>query len=133
MALLKQSNMFFLRVTFFQRDASLLRKFCTILKPEPIVERFISQCYFMSRLGNRLLFFNYGSKRIGWHSFINRAKCISELIPFEWTNLRPLAFKFKIKLISHFFKYFVNCVCLSVMLITLCVIIIYIQVQKERL
>ncbi len=54
------------------------------------------ECYFMSWLGNRLMFFDYGSKRIGRRSFINRAKYISELIPYEWTNLSPPAFKPKI-------------------------------------
>jgi hypothetical protein len=102
-ALLAQSNMTSLRAIFYQRDALLLHKLCTTLIPDPIVGRLISQCHFTSRLGNRLLFFDYSSKRIGRQSFINRAKLISELIPFEWTHLSAPAFKTIIKSISHTF------------------------------
>jgi hypothetical protein len=100
-ALLAQSNMISLRAMFYQRDALLIHKLCTTLITDPIVGQLISQCYFTSRLGNRLLFFDYSSKRIGRQSFINRAKLISELIPFEWTHLSAPAFKSKIKSISH--------------------------------
>ncbi len=74
---------------------------CTTLKPDPIIERLISQCYFTSRQGNRLLFFDSAFRKIGRHSFIDQAKLISELIPFEWSHLSPPAFKSKIKAISQ--------------------------------
>jgi hypothetical protein len=100
--ILNQTGMVSLRAIFFRRDASLLYYLCTTLKPDSIVVRLISQCYFISRQSNRLLFFDSSSKRIGRHSFINRARYISELIPFEWSHLNPPAFKSKIRMISQF-------------------------------
>jgi hypothetical protein len=89
--ILKQIGLVSLRAIFFRRDASLLKYLCTTLKPDPIVECLISQCLFTTRQGNRLLFFDYAFKRIGRLSFINQARYISELIPFEWTHLSPFA------------------------------------------
>ncbi len=73
-----------LRAIFFRRDALLLHCICTTLKPDSTVNRLISHGYFTSLQGNRLLFFDYASRKIGRHSFINRARYISELKPFEW-------------------------------------------------
>jgi hypothetical protein len=86
--------------TFVIRDAKLLHTFCSTLTPEPIIERLLSQCHFIARRGNRLFFHDYSTKKISRNSFINRSKYISELIPFEWTNLNCPAFNAKIKSIT---------------------------------
>jgi hypothetical protein len=97
---LRMTDMVSLKAIFLKRDALLLHSICTTLKPDPIVHRLISHCYFTSRQGNRLLFFYYASRKIGRHSFINRARYISELILSEWTHLSSIAFKHKIKAMS---------------------------------
>jgi hypothetical protein len=95
--LLAKSGMASLRSIFISRNARLLHTFCYNLLPEPIAECLLSQCHFLTRLGNRPHFFDYSNKKIGRNSFINRAKHISELIPFEWSHLNPHSFNCKIK------------------------------------
>jgi hypothetical protein len=90
--LLKESGFLSLRSIFVARDTKLLHKFCTELKPEPIIERLMSQCFFQSRQENRLFFYDYSNKKIGRASFINRAKYIAELIPFAWSCLNAATF-----------------------------------------
>ena len=82
---------------FVERDAKFLHKICTELKPEPLVERLLSQCYFQARRENKLFFYDYSNKKVGRTSYINRAKYIAELIPFEWLNLSDMSFHTKIK------------------------------------
>jgi len=98
--LLLDSGVTSLRSTFVIRDAKLLHTFCSTLTPEPIIECLLSQCHFIARRGNRLFFHDYSTKKIGRNSFINRSKYISELIPFEWTNLKCHAFYAEIKSIT---------------------------------
>ena len=50
--LLAKSGMVSLRSIFISRDARLLHTFCYNLRPEPIAERLLSQCHFLTRLGN---------------------------------------------------------------------------------
>jgi hypothetical protein len=95
--LISDSGMRSLRSTFIERDAKLLHKICTELKPEPLVERLLSQCYIQARRENRLFFYDYSYKKVGRTSFINRAKYIAELIPFEWLNLNEVSFHNKMK------------------------------------
>ncbi len=52
--LLVDTGMRSLRSLFVIRDVKLLHKFCTSLKPEPIIERLLSQCYTQSRKHNKL-------------------------------------------------------------------------------
>ena len=95
--LLEKSSMQSLRTIFFCRDAKLLHTLCHDLRPEPLAERLLSQCHFLTRLGNRPHFFDYSAKKIGRNSFINRAKYISEMIPFEWPDMSSPLFSIKIK------------------------------------
>jgi hypothetical protein len=95
--LLDKSGMFSLRSMFVCRDAKLLHTLCYNLRPEPLAERLLSQCHFLTRLGNRPHFFNYSARKVSRNSFINRAKYISELIPFDWIDVRPEVFSTKIK------------------------------------
>jgi hypothetical protein len=68
-----------LRSMFVERNAKLLHKICTALKPEPVVERLVSECYVKSRLENRLIFYDYSDKKVSRTRFINRAKYIAKL------------------------------------------------------
>jgi hypothetical protein len=94
--LLTKSGMMSLRSIFVLRDTKLLHKLCTEMHTEPLIERLLSQSFVQSRCDNRLFFYDYSFKKIGHTSFINRAKFISELIPFEWLNLSPLSFHIKL-------------------------------------
>ena len=78
--LIKRSGLLSLRSMFVVRDMKLLHKFCTTLFPDPITERLMSQCHV---LAGWEFFCDYIIRRIGRFSFINRAKYISVLIPFE--------------------------------------------------
>ncbi len=70
----------------FSNEMSLL------LKLEILLYVWFLRAISFRRQGNRLLFFDSSSKRIGRHSFINRARYISELIPFEWSHIKPSGF-----------------------------------------
>lgn len=48
--------------------------------------KLIQQSVSFSRYPDRLAFFDISMKRIGNQSFTNRAKKISELIPFNWSH-----------------------------------------------
>ncbi len=86
------SGMRSLRSLFVKRDVKLLLRFCTSLKPEPIIERPLSQCYTQSRPDNKLYYYYYSTRKSSRASFINRAKYIAELIPFEWLQLSNNSF-----------------------------------------
>jgi hypothetical protein len=94
--LLSKSCMMSLRSLFVVRDTKLLHKLCTEMRPEPLIERLLSQSFVQSRRENRLFFYDYSTMKIGRASFINRAKYISELMPFEWLNLSPMSFHRKL-------------------------------------
>ncbi len=49
---------------FVCKDVKLLHTFCFNLRPEPITERLLSQCHFLTRLGNRPHFFIKARKRL---------------------------------------------------------------------
>jgi hypothetical protein len=51
--LLDKSGMLSLRSMFVCRDAKLLHTLCYNLMPEPLAERLLSQCHFLTRLGDR--------------------------------------------------------------------------------
>ena len=82
---------------FAVADCSLLYKLCVGMGVEPLCERLMAQCHTSNRNPNKLFFFDYSRLWVGRSSFVNRAKLIAELIPFDWLNLSPLAFKNKIK------------------------------------
>jgi len=46
-----------------------------------------SQSYMLDLGPSRVFFFDFSKKCVGKLSFINRAKTLSELIPFEWQDL----------------------------------------------
>jgi len=78
-------------------DSLLLHKIVTMSSSSHLTMRLIQQTTFQGRCPNRLIFFDFSTKRIGRQSLINRAKRISELIPFPWIDLSPLQFKIKMK------------------------------------
>jgi len=53
---------------------------------------------FLFQIPFKTIFFDYSLKRVGSTSFMNRANKISELIPFDWSDLTKGAFKWKMKL-----------------------------------
>lgn len=79
-------------------DACLLHTVCTQPSSTPIMLRLLQQSYTVNRIENRVFFFDYSVKKVGRTSFFNRAKRISELIPFPWANVSKHLFKFKMKI-----------------------------------
>jgi hypothetical protein len=61
-----------MRSLFVIRDVKLLHRFCTSLKPEPIIDRLLSQSYTQSRQDNKLYFYDYSTRKSWRASFINR-------------------------------------------------------------
>ncbi len=78
-------------------NCTMLFKLCTNPRVDPLCVRLMSQCHVSDRFPDSLRFFDYSQTRVGRTSFINRAKHISELITFKWTNLSLPAFKRKIR------------------------------------
>jgi len=60
----------------------------------------IEQPSFSSRYPSKPISFDYSLKRVDSTSFVNRAKKISDLIPFDWSDLTKGAFKCKMKSIN---------------------------------
>jgi len=78
-------------------DTCLLHQVCTETLSTPLTLRLMEQSYTRERVPNRIFFFDYSDRRLGKSSFVNRAKLISELIPFEWMDCSRHLFKFKMK------------------------------------
>ncbi len=49
------------------------------------------------------IFNDYSRKKIGRTGFVNRAKYIAELLPFEWLNLIDTSFRRNLNLILPLF------------------------------
>jgi len=79
-------------------DTSMLHRLCTDPESSYLTTRLIQQSYFLERTPGRIFFYDNSVKRIGNNSFINRAKKISELIPFPWPDLSYHVFKTRMKL-----------------------------------
>jgi len=79
-------------------DTSTLHRLCSDPKSSYLTTRLIQQSYFLEWNPGRIFFFDNSTKRIGGNSFINRAKKISELIPFPWPDLSYHVFKTRMKL-----------------------------------
>jgi len=78
-------------------DACILRQICTETLSTHLTLRLIEQYYTWERVSNRIFFFDCSYKQTGRSSFVNRAKTISETIPFEWMSCSRHLFKFKMK------------------------------------
>jgi len=52
-----------------------------------LTTRLMSLTSFSVRFPEKLIFFDASKRKAGRNSFLNRAKRISKLIPFEWLNL----------------------------------------------
>jgi len=78
-------------------DAVMLHRLCRDPENSYLTTRLIEQSSFSLRMPERILFFDYSARRIGGTSFVNRAKRISELIPFPWPDLSYHAFKTRMK------------------------------------
>ncbi len=90
--LLVDSRMRSYRSLFVLTDVKLLHRLWTSLNPEPIIERPLSQCYTQSRQDSKLYFYDCSTRKSIRASFINRAKYIAELKPFEWLQLSDNSF-----------------------------------------
>jgi len=78
-------------------DSCMLYKLITCPLNTEITLRLIQQCTFSFRYPNKLVFFDFSTKKLGSSSFINRAKKISEPISFEWHDISFATFKYKLK------------------------------------
>jgi len=78
-------------------DACTLHQICTEALSTPLTLRLMEQSYTRERVANRVFFFDFSSKQTGKSSFVNRAKSISETIPFDWMICTRHLFKFKMK------------------------------------
>jgi len=78
-------------------DTIMLHRLCHKPESSLLTTRLIQQSFTIDRNPGRIYFFDASSKRVGRTSFINRAKAISELIPFPWPDLSFHAFKKRIK------------------------------------
>jgi len=78
-------------------DSCMLYKLITCPLNTEITLRLIQQCTFSFRYPNKLVFFDFSTKKLGSSSFMNRAKKISETISFEWHDISFATFKYKLK------------------------------------
>jgi len=74
------------------RDTTLLHGLCTNTSNTPLTLRLIEQSISSSRFPKKLTFYDNSIRRPGRQSFINRAKHIAELIPFDWADLSRQSF-----------------------------------------
>jgi len=77
-------------------DTSFLHSLCSTTNT-PLALRLFEQSFTNDRYPERINFYDFSTKRIGKTSFINRAKQISELIPFKWPDLPRVKFKAMMK------------------------------------
>jgi hypothetical protein len=85
-----------LRFIFVVRDAKLLHKICITLKPEPLVERLVSQCYIQSRCENKLFFMTTVTRRLVATVLLTEQNA---LLTFEWLNFSDASFYKNLNLI----------------------------------
>ncbi len=71
--------------------------------PEPFVGRLMAQAHKPNSQKNRLYFFDYSNKKVCRQSFINRAKYIAKLTPFEQIHLNEIVFNSLLKHVTSFF------------------------------
>jgi len=79
-------------------DTTMLHRLCHKPESSSITARLIQQSFTNFRNQGRIYFFDDSRRKVGRTSFINRAKAISELIPFPWPDLSFHAFKKRIKI-----------------------------------
>jgi len=90
--LVNMSGIMSLRSIFILRDTCLLHRLCTSGLCDSLGSLLMAQCHFSVRKPNSLYFFDYSKRKVAKNSFINRAKFIAELIPFEWSHLGQKTF-----------------------------------------
>jgi len=78
-------------------DAKQLHGIVTSFTNTQLTLRLIQQTTVGRRYPDNLVFCDFSRKKIGSQSFINRAKRISELIPFAWIDLSPALFSIRMK------------------------------------
>jgi len=74
-------------------DAQMLHFLCTYPANTILTTQLMQHAISFSRFPDRIAFIDDSRRRIGKSSFINRAKRISELIPFEWLPMNTATFK----------------------------------------
>jgi len=79
------------------QDAKSLYRIVTQCSSFELTQRLIAQSTFSTRFPGRIIFMNYGRKRVSRNSFINRAKQINDAIPFDWLDLSPMTFEVQLK------------------------------------
>jgi len=84
-------------------DATMLHRIVTLNSCSSLTIRLIQQTTFSGRFPNSLIFFDCSNMWIGKHSFINRAKQISELIRFPWIDLNAEQFKRKLRALIPYY------------------------------
>jgi len=80
------------------RDTTMLHGLCSNPSNTPLTLRLIEQSISSSRFPKKLIFYDNSLRRPGRQSFINRAKRIAELIPFDWVDLNRQSFIKSIKI-----------------------------------
>jgi len=78
-------------------DAIMLHRLCRNPQNTDLTVRLKQQSFFMNRIPEKIFFFDNSTKRIGRHSFINRAKMIAETNPFPWPDFSFHVFKTRMK------------------------------------
>jgi len=89
-------------------DCNMLHRLITYPMNTEITLRLIQQSTFSVRFPNRLIFFDFSSKRVGRSSFINRAKEILNHIPFEWHQMSTHRFKKSLKITTPIYIQWMN-------------------------
>jgi len=79
------------------QDAKSLFRTVTQCSSFELTQRLMAQSTFSTRYPGRIVFMNYGKKRVARNSFINRAKQINDAIPFDWLDLSPKTFEVQLK------------------------------------
>jgi len=78
-------------------DSLMLHSLCTNPTNTLLTIRLMQNSVSFSRFPNKIAFHDQSRKRIGKNSFANRAKYISELIPYEWVTINSKIFRRRIK------------------------------------
>jgi len=79
-------------------DTTMLHRLSHRPENSTLSTRLIQQSFLIDRIPGRIHFYDASLKKIGRTSFVNRAKSISELIPFPWPDMSFHAFKKRMKI-----------------------------------
>jgi len=86
-----------LDIIFFKRTSFFIFKSIHYLAPTQLAGIFLSKSYMNERTPGRLTFFDTSTSRVGKNCITNAAKNFVGNWSFDWLNLPPKSFKFKLK------------------------------------